>query len=84
MWSASVARGPQFTLRTLLWLTALVAAFCGGMRLERQRIENDAARVAGDKRWRIPGVRRRSDGRFVHLVIQPDGTGVDEEIPPIP
>lgn len=29
-------RRPQFTLKTLLWLIAVVAAFCAGMRFDRQ------------------------------------------------
>jgi hypothetical protein len=28
---------PQFSLKTLLWLTAVVAAFAGGIRFERER-----------------------------------------------
>jgi hypothetical protein len=34
---------PQFTLRTLLWLMVVVAAFCAGFELARQR--GEAARV---------------------------------------
>jgi hypothetical protein len=29
-------RRPQFSLRTLLWLMAVVAAFCGGLGIGRQ------------------------------------------------
>lgn len=28
---------PQFSIRTLLWLTLVVAAFLGGMAFERER-----------------------------------------------
>lgn len=28
---------PQFSIRTLLWLTLVVAAFLGGIALERER-----------------------------------------------
>ena len=30
---------PQFSIRTLLWLTLVVAAFLGGVLFERARIE---------------------------------------------
>jgi hypothetical protein len=40
---------PQFALKTLLWLMAVVAAFCAGERLgrERQRREDVGAAEAG-------------------------------------
>ena len=39
---------PQFTLKTLLWLTLAVAAFMGGIRFEREwrRRVNEAAALA--------------------------------------
>ena len=33
-------RRPQFTLKTLLWLTVVVAAFCAGTQLDRYLEEN--------------------------------------------
>lgn len=30
-------RRPQFTLKTLMWLMAVVAAFCAGVRVEHAR-----------------------------------------------
>ena len=35
-------RRAQFSLKTLLWLTALVAAFCAGTRFDRYIIERRA------------------------------------------
>jgi hypothetical protein len=37
-------RRPQFSIRTLLWLTLVVAAFLGGMLFESARLE--AERIA--------------------------------------
>ena len=37
---------PQFTIRTLLWLTLVVAAFLGGMAIERERARREA--LAGE------------------------------------
>ena len=36
-------RRPQFTLRTLLWLMAVVAAFCGGAAWQKRRMDLDIA-----------------------------------------
>ena len=43
---------PQFSLKTLLWLMALVAAFFGGVRLgrQRQRLEDIEAAIADVER----------------------------------
>lgn len=35
---------PQFTLKALLWLMALVAAFCGGMTTNQWLIDRETAR----------------------------------------
>jgi hypothetical protein len=41
---------PQFTIKTLLWLLAVVAAFCAGILFERQR-ENTrwTVEIGGEK-----------------------------------
>src|SRR5215469_3772362 len=36
-WYSPMPR-PQFTLKTMLWLMALVGAFCAGVRWERRQI----------------------------------------------
>jgi hypothetical protein len=38
-------RRPQFTLKTLLWLMALVAAFCCGIAVDRQWLTKRAVYV---------------------------------------
>jgi hypothetical protein len=42
---------PQFSLKTLLWLMLVVAAFVGGIRFERERRrrEDQAAAEAGQR-----------------------------------
>jgi hypothetical protein len=38
-------RRPRFSIRTLLWLTLVVAAFLGGMAFEREQLERERVRL---------------------------------------
>jgi hypothetical protein len=42
---------PQFTIRTLLWLTLVVAAFLGGMKVGRERERSEAE--SRPFRWKV-------------------------------
>jgi hypothetical protein len=76
-------RRPQFSLKTLLWLTVVVAAFLGGMATKTELLLRDPAAIAADKRWKIPGVRGDRDGNFHVMVNHPDGRIEDVLVPPI-
>jgi hypothetical protein len=41
---------PQFTLKTLPWLMAVVAAFCGGMAIQRQ-LDKPVFRLTQGENW---------------------------------
>lgn len=45
---------PQFSIRTLLWLTLVVAAFLGGVLFERARIEAERRRLENMPAYELP------------------------------
>lgn len=45
---------PQFSIRTLLWLTLVVATFLGGILFERARIEAERLRLENVPAVEIP------------------------------
>ena len=49
---------PQFSIRTLLWLTLVVAAFLGGMAVQRQ-LDNQKATIV---------LRVRQDAKYEDVV----------------
>ena len=65
-------RRPQFTLKTLLWLMAVISAFFGGMELQkhieqrRRDAELDLPLIYPDaKYWQKLGERKRRQERAV-------------------
>lgn len=42
---------PQFNIRTLLWLTLVVAAFFAGKKQEQQRLEADRRAIRAEAKY---------------------------------
>ena len=62
---------PQVSIRTLLWLTLVVAAFLGGMLFERERVKRAQARVQPFSIDFVHGVHERDLGEaFERLAEQ--------------
>ncbi|HXT58349.1 MAG TPA: hypothetical protein VN699_06935 [Pirellulales bacterium] len=59
---------PQFSIRTLLWLTLVVAAFLGGTGFERDRLRREWAR---NGIWLDLGASVADGGDFEVSVVRP-------------
>lgn len=59
---------PQFTLKTLLWLMVVVAAFLGGMALQRKRDEPEWISKGH------PASEMSTDEAALQIIRLPDGT----------
>lgn len=70
-------RRPQFSLKTMLWLMAVLAAFLAGIRWERAQRAADAALA----RKEFSSIERTEDGSWVEYTLYDDGTFDKESIP---
>jgi hypothetical protein len=67
-------RRPQFSLKTLLWLMVVVAAFCGGMGLQKQ-LDRPASKIHLPSAYGDVGVMVLRDGsEWVMRVPPSSGT----------
>ena len=71
-------RRPQFTLKSLLWLMALVGSFFAGRRWERAQRAADAAQA----RKELSTITQADDGSWVGYTLYDDGTFDKKSLPP--
>jgi hypothetical protein len=65
---------PQFSLKTLLWLMALVAAFFAGAEWRRQRMEADIWNISLERAMReaLEKYRKQDAARRLRLAAESD------------
>jgi hypothetical protein len=75
---------PQFSIRTLLWLTLVVAAFLGGMlferkRLDREELELELRRQEAIYAQFVRAEKRQRQLRLRELKVPPNRTTIEND-----